>query len=56
MERERLVKWRNGARVQPTFSPAEMTRRQDNLRRHMEEARLDAVLLTSYHKIGRAHV
>ena len=52
MERERLVKWQNGARVQPTFSPAEMTRRQDNLRRHMEEARLDAVLLTSYHNIN----
>jgi creatinase len=52
MERERLVEFRNGAKAQPTFSPAEMKRRQDNLRRHMEDARLDAVLLTSYHNIN----
>ena len=52
VERERLVKWKNGAKVQPTFSHAEMTRRGDNLRRHMDEARLDAVLLSSYHNIN----
>ena len=52
VERERLVKWKNGAKVQPTFSHAEMTRRGHNLRRHMDEARLDAVLLSSYHNIN----
>ncbi len=52
MERERLQRMRNGAKVTPTFSAAEMTRRQDNLRRHMAEARLDAALLTSYHNVN----
>jgi len=52
MEMDRLLSWHNGPKTQPTFSAGEMTRRQDNLRRHMGEAKLDAVLLTSYHNIN----
>ena len=52
MEMDRLLTWHNGQKTQPTFSAAEMTRRQDNLRRHLTEARLDAALLTSYHNIN----
>jgi creatinase len=52
MEMDRLVEWHNGTKTKPTFSAAEMTRRQDNLRRHMAEAKLDAALLTSYHNIN----
>src|ERR1700690_2343068 len=52
MDMERLVKWHNGPKAVPTFSSVEMRRRQDNLRRHMAEAKLDAVLLTSYHNIN----
>ena len=52
MERERLQTLRNGAKIAPTFSAAEMSRRQDNLRRHMAEAKLDAALLTSYHNVA----
>ena len=52
MERERLQRFRNGTKVAPTFSAAEMGRRQQMLRRHMAEAKLDAVLLTSYHNIN----
>ncbi len=52
MEMDRLLSWHNGQKTQPTFSAAEMTRRQDNLRRHLSEAKLDAALLTSYHNIN----
>ena len=52
MERERLQQFRNGDKAVPTFSAAEMQRRLGSLRRHMAEARLDAVLLTSYHNIN----
>jgi creatinase len=52
MEMDRLLTWHNGQKTQPTFSAAEMTRRQDNLRRHLAEAKLDAALLTSYHNIN----
>lgn len=48
----RLQTMHNGEKVTPTFSPAEMTRRQDGLRRIMAEADLDAVILTSYHNIN----
>ena len=52
MDMDRLVTWHNGQKAQPTFSVAEMTRRQDNLRRYLAEAKLDAALLTSYHNIN----
>jgi creatinase len=48
----RVQTMHNGEKVQPTFSPAEMTRRQDGLRRALEDMKLDAALLTSYHNIN----
>lgn len=53
MERERFQDYTgNGARVKPTFSAAEMERRQDAIRAHMAEAGIDAALFTSYHNIN----
>ena len=47
-----LVDYRsNGTRPKPTFTAAEMQRRQDAIRAWMEQARLDACLFTSYHNI-----
>ena len=47
-----LVDYRsNGKRPKPTFTAAEMQRRQDAIRAWMEQARLDACLFTSYHNI-----
>jgi creatinase len=52
MKRERLVDYaRNGERVIPTFSPAEMKRRQDAIRAYMSENAIDAALFSSYHNI-----
>lgn len=51
MELERLKEIRNGDKVSPTFPAAEMQRRLDLLRKHMDEAGLDAVLFTSYHNV-----
>ena len=52
MTRERLQDYQgNGQQVTPTFSAAEMKRRQDNIRKHMVEAKIDAALFTSYHNI-----
>jgi len=48
----RLQQMHNGEKAPGTFSAAEMTRRQDNLRRALEELKLDAALLTSYHNIN----
>ncbi len=50
LERTKIIK--NGERVKSTFSKAEMERRNDNLRRHMAKADIDAVLFTSYHNIN----
>jgi creatinase len=47
----RLQKMHNGEKAVPTFSAAEMTRRQDGLRRILEDLKLDAAVLTSYHNI-----
>ena len=41
----------NGEKARPTFSDAEMRRRQDAFRAHMAEAGLEAALLTSHHAI-----
>ena len=49
---ERLKRIRNGERVTPTFSPAEMNRRLDSLRAHMAAADMDGTLFTSYHNIN----
>lgn len=48
----RLQHMRNGEKVKPTFSAAEMTRRQDGLRAILAELKLDAAILTSYHNIN----
>ncbi|MEP9399489.1 M24 family metallopeptidase [Mesorhizobium sp. KR2-14] len=47
----RLQKMHNGEKAFPTFSAAEMQRRQDGLRRILEDLQLDAAILTSYHNI-----
>ena len=48
---EQLKTIRNGAKVRPTFSAAEMNRRLGDLRAHMAERQIDACLFTSYHNI-----
>ena len=48
----RLQRMHNGEKAKPTFSAAEMTRRQDGLRSILEEMKLDAAVLTSYHNIN----
>ncbi|MDW3179495.1 MAG: aminopeptidase P family protein [Acidimicrobiia bacterium] len=48
---DRLVTWHNGEQTLGPFSSQEMDRRQTALRTHMEDADLDACLLTSYHNI-----
>lgn len=48
----RLQRMHNGKKVTPTFSAAEMTRRQDGLRTILVEMKIDAALLTSYHNIN----
>ena len=47
----RLQEMHNGEKAQPTFSAGEMQRRQDAMRRILEELKLDAAILTSYHNI-----
>ncbi len=47
----RLQKMHNGEKVKPTFSANEMSRRQIAMRKIMEELKLDAAILTSYHNI-----
>jgi creatinase len=52
MERERLQDFtNNGAKVTPTFSTNEMTRRLTAIRKHMADNNIDAALFTSYHNI-----
>jgi creatinase len=52
LERPSLVDYRNnGKRPKPTFSAAEMQRRQDNIRGWMARSNVDACLFTSYHNI-----
>jgi creatinase len=47
----RLQNMHNGEKAVPTFSAAEMTRRQDGLRKILVELQLDGAILTSYHNI-----
>ena len=49
---EQLKRIRNGAKVKPTFSAAELNRRLTALRGHMAEARIDVCLFTSHHNIA----
>ena len=52
MALERLKDIQNGEKVTPTFSREEMDRRLGQLRKHMADAGLDAVLFTSYHNVN----
>lgn len=47
----RLQNMHNGEKAVPTFSAAEMRRRQDGLRKILVELKLDGAILTSYHNI-----
>lgn len=47
----RLQRMHNGEKAVPTFSAEEMTRRQEGLRKILEELNLDGAILTSYHNI-----
>ncbi len=49
---EKLKRIRNGERVKPTFSEAEMSRRLKALRDQMAAESIDAALFTSYHNIN----
>ena len=48
----RVQTMHNGEKVKGTFTAAEMQRRQDALRQALDEIKLDAALLTSYHNIN----
>ena len=48
---ERTYKMENGEKAFSPFTPAEMDRRQNGLRRLMQQERLDGCLFTSYHNI-----
>ncbi len=52
MDRPRLLTIRNGEKVRPTFSKAEMTSRNRRLREYMAEHGIDAALLTSIHNVN----
>ena len=53
LDRPALVDYRNnGKKPKPTFSAAEMQRRQDGIRGWMAKAKVDACLFTSYHNIN----
>lgn len=52
MNRERLKEIQNGEKVVPTFSTTEMDRRLAQLRKHMAESEIEAVLFTSYHNVN----
>ena len=52
MDRPRLLTLHNGSRVQPTFSEAEMTARNQRLRDYMSEQGIDSALFTSIQNIN----
>lgn len=53
MERERFQDYTdNGDKAKPTFSAAEMQRRQDSIRKYMADNNVDAALFSSYHCIN----
>src|SRR5574337_1914668 len=47
-----MIRLRNGEKVRNTFGRSEYAERMAKLRRHMAEAKLDAVLFSSYHNIA----
>ncbi|XP_077985789.1 creatinase-like [Glandiceps talaboti] len=48
----RVVELKNGTKVKGTFSEKEMERRVNCLRKYMEDNRIEASVLTSYHNIN----
>ncbi len=52
MDRPRLLTIRNGEKVKPTFSKAEMSRRNQRLREYMSGQGIDAALFTSIHNVN----
>lgn len=50
-ELARLHVWHNGEKSWRPFSDAEMTRRQNSVRRYIGDNQIDACLFTSYHNI-----
>ena len=52
MDRPRLLTIRNGEKVEPTFSRAEMTVRNRRLREFMSNNGIDAALFTSVHNVN----
>jgi creatinase len=52
MDRPRSLTIENGLKVDPTFSPQEMSGRLQRLRAHMAREDIDAVLFTSIHNIN----
>ncbi|MFO1221191.1 MAG: M24 family metallopeptidase [Burkholderiaceae bacterium] len=47
-----LIRLRNGEKVRNTFAKSEYDARVAKLRRHMSEAKLDAVFFSSYHNVA----
>lgn len=47
-----VTKWHFGKKEWSPFSDAEMSRRQNQLRQHLADNRIDAALFTSYHNIN----
>jgi creatinase len=52
MDRPRLLTIRNGEKVKPTFSRAEMTARNERLRKYMVDQDIAAALFTSVHNVN----
>lgn len=48
----KLLQWHNGKKAWSPFSSKEFERRQNALRSHMAESKLDCVILTSYHCVS----
>ena len=51
-ERIRITEWQNGEKEYLPFSDAEMSRRQNDMRKWMSENNVDVALFTSYHCIN----
>jgi len=51
-ERPQLLTLHNGNKVEPTFSTAEMSHRNDVLRTYMQQHDIDATLFTSIHNVN----
>ena len=52
LERPQLINFKNGEKVQPTFSAEEMNNRVEKLRSRMAESDIDVALFTSIHNVN----